>query len=273
FHFKLKLAESPSSGLPDEKPYQGVRVRDPVKELLRRKRGLLLHNAKAVPPRAVGVLNNNLPSYAQLGTSGFEVASSLSNDSSTVNDGGLCAGWIAQPAATALQPMNHWSYPEYLQQHDPTTSTTTTLPLTTDTYMQPMCPSYTVVGPSSMLTYTHTPLFTNFGTLAPTSTALPQVDLQDSVLTYIPWAQPLTTIPTSGVQFASHPATLAGSQLLPMSMPVTPTMPQQDPQPQPLEQSPAGAEEPNPLEKLLEDQDQDDKYTYVNSSSIFIPGV
>ncbi|XP_024300647.1 POU domain class 2-associating factor 1 isoform X2 [Oncorhynchus tshawytscha] len=221
----------------------------------------------------VGVLNNNLPSYAQLGTSGFEVASSLSSDSSTVNDVGLCAGWIAQPAATALQPMNHWSYPEYLQQHDPTTSTTTTLPLTTDTYMQPMCPSYTVVGPSSMLTYTHTPLFTNFGTLAPTSTALPQVDLQDSVLTYIPWAQPLTTIPSSGVQFASHPATLAGSQLLPMSMPVTPTMPQQDPQPQPLEQHPAGAEEPNPLEKLLEDQDQDDKYTYVNSSSIFIPGV
>ncbi|XP_064828963.1 POU domain class 2-associating factor 1 isoform X2 [Oncorhynchus masou masou] len=240
--------KSPSSGQPDEKPYQGVRVRDPVKELLRRKRGLLLHNAKTVPPRAVGVLNNNLPSYAQ-------------------------RGWIAQPAATALQPMNHWSYPEYLQQHDPITSTTTTLPLTTDTYMQPMCPSYTVVGPSSMLTYTHTPLFTNFGTLAPTSTALPQVDLQDSVLTYIPWAQPLTTIPSSGVQFASHPATLAGSQLLPMSMPVTPTMPQQDPQPQPMEQHPAGDEEPNPLEKLLEDQDQDDKYTYVNSSSIFIPGV
>ncbi|XP_041733742.1 POU domain class 2-associating factor 1 isoform X2 [Coregonus clupeaformis] len=248
--------KSPSSGLPDEKPYQGVRVRDPVKELLRRKRGLLLHNAKTVPPRVVGVPNNNLPSYAQL-----------------VNDGGLCAGWIAQPAATALQPINHWSYPEYLQQYDPTTTTTTTLPLTTDMYMQPMCPSYTVVGPSSMLTYTHTPLFTNFGTLAPTSTALPQVDLQDSVLTYIPWAQPLSTIPTSGVQFASHPASLAGSQLLPMSMPVTPTMHQQDPQPQPLEQSPAGAEEPNPLEKLLEDQDQDDKYTYVNSSSIFIPSV
>uniref|UniRef100_A0A4W5QDU8 OCA domain-containing protein n=1 Tax=Hucho hucho TaxID=62062 RepID=A0A4W5QDU8_9TELE len=261
-HFKLIHAESPSSGLPDEKPYQGVRVRDPVKELLRRKRGLHLHNAKTVPPRAVGVTNNNLPSYAHLGTSGFEVTSSLSNDSSAVNDVGLCAGWTAQPAATALQPMNHWSNPEYLQQHDPTTTTSTTLPLTTDMYM---------VGPFSMLTYTHTPLFTNFGTLAPMSTALPQVDIQDSVLTYIPWAQPLTTIPTSGVQFASHPATLAGSQLLPMSMPVTPTMPQQDPQP--LEQSPAGAEEPNPLEKLLEDQDQDDKYTYVNSSSIFIPGV
>uniref|UniRef100_A0A8C7L8L6 Uncharacterized protein n=1 Tax=Oncorhynchus kisutch TaxID=8019 RepID=A0A8C7L8L6_ONCKI len=199
----------------------------------------------------VGITNNNLPSYARLGTSRFEVASSLSNDSSTVNDVGLCAGWIAQPAATALQPMNHWSYPEYLQQHDPTTTNSTTLPLTTDMYM---------VGPSSILTYTHTPLFTNFGE-TPTSTALTQVDLQDSVLTYIPWTQPLTTIPTSGVQ----------SQLLPMSMTVTPTMPQQDPQP--LEQSPAVAEEPNPLEKLLEDQDQDDKYTYVNSSSNFIPSV
>uniref|UniRef100_A0A8K9WUF4 Uncharacterized protein n=1 Tax=Oncorhynchus mykiss TaxID=8022 RepID=A0A8K9WUF4_ONCMY len=133
----------------------------------------------------VGITNNNLPSYARLGnangkllatictttkhyywllvltqygisigTSRFEVASSLSNDSSTVNDVGLCAGWIAQPAATALQPINHWSYPEYLQQHDPTTTTSTTLPLPTDMYM---------VGPSSILTYTHTPLFTNFG--------------------------------------------------------------------------------------------------------------
>ncbi|XP_010891993.1 POU domain class 2-associating factor 1 [Esox lucius] len=255
--------KSQSSGLPDAKPYQGVRVREPVKELLRRKRGLNLHSAKKSPPRAVVVPNKTMPSYAQFGTPGFEVASSLSNETSTVNDGGRCAGWIAHPAATTLQPMSHWSYPEYIQQHDLTTPTTTIPTLTTDMYMQPICPSYTVVGPSSMLTYTHTPLFTNFGTLAPTSTGLPQVDLQDSALTYIPWAQPLTTIPTSGVQFSPHPATLAGSQLVPMSTSV----------PQTLEQSPAEAEEPNPLERLLEDQDQDDKDTYVNSSLLFIPNV
>ncbi|KAJ7995151.1 hypothetical protein DPEC_G00241590 [Dallia pectoralis] len=259
--------KSQSPGLPDAKPYQGVRVREPVKELLRRKRGLDLHSAKKSPPSPVVLSNNIVPSYAPFGTSGFDVASSLSNESTPDNDGGLCAGWIAHPAGTTLQPMSHWSYPEYIYDH--TTPTSTIPTLTTDMYMQPICPSYTVVGPSSILTYTHTPLSANFGTLAPTSTGLPQADLQEPALTYIPWAQPLTTISTSGMQFSPHPP------LVPMSMPVTPTMSQLEPQT--LEQNPepnhAEEEEPNPLEKLLEDQGQGDKDTYVNSSSLFIPNV
>ncbi|KAL0973064.1 hypothetical protein UPYG_G00198430 [Umbra pygmaea] len=260
-----------TTGQHDAKPYQGVRVRDPVKELLRRKRGQDLHSAKKSTHGTVVVPNNTLPSYAQYGTSGIEVASSLSNESCAVNEGGLCAGWIAHPASNAVQPMSHWSYPEYFQQHDLTTPTTSVSTLPTDMYMQPICPSYTVVGPSSMLTYTHTPIFTNFGTLAPTSTTQPQLELQESALTYIPWAQPLTTISPSGMQFATHPATLAGSQFvsMPMSMAVSSTMSQPDPQP--LEQVLDEAEEPNPLEKLLEDQD--DKDTYVNSSSLFIHNI
>jgi len=44
--FDTALSEVPSS-----KPYQGVRVKDPVKELLRRKRG---NAARTKPPSTVG---------------------------------------------------------------------------------------------------------------------------------------------------------------------------------------------------------------------------
>lgn len=43
----------PSSALARPKPYQGVRVRDPVKELLRRKRSQESNSTKTVPPTAV----------------------------------------------------------------------------------------------------------------------------------------------------------------------------------------------------------------------------
>lgn len=49
--FLVSLA--PPSALARPKPYQGVRVRDPVKELLRRKRSLELHSTKTVPPTVV----------------------------------------------------------------------------------------------------------------------------------------------------------------------------------------------------------------------------
>lgn len=44
---------APPSALARPKPYQGVRVRDPVKELLRRKRSLELHSTKTAPPPGV----------------------------------------------------------------------------------------------------------------------------------------------------------------------------------------------------------------------------
>ena len=57
----LLASLAPPSALTRPKPYQGVRVRDPVKELLRRKRSLELHSAKTAPPTVV-----RTPWYATL---------------------------------------------------------------------------------------------------------------------------------------------------------------------------------------------------------------
>ncbi|CAL1570863.1 unnamed protein product [Knipowitschia caucasica] len=88
---------------------------------------------------------------------------------------------------------------------------TTALSTSTELYMQTLCPSYT------MLTYTHTPLLTNFGTVAPVPTHLPQMD-SDCSLTYLPWTA------------MSSPAALSGSPLLhvPLSVPFATMIPQLD---------------------------------------------
>lgn len=249
------------------------------------------------------VSHNNQPSFTQ-GIFGCDVASgSPAEASATAADGGLqCAGWKATPSVTSpgLQAAAmSWSTPDYNQQ-DPSAQTLT-YPATPTLTMQTLCPSYT------MLTYTHTPLLTNFGTIpvAPAPASLPQVELQDSGLTYLPWAQPLTTIstmPNHGVQFAPGSAALPGSPLvhMPLSMSLTTMIPQLEPQgmdPQPeileipehseqqLDPEPQGqslnedpeveAESPNLLDKLLEDHkehgEEEDKDSY--SSSLFIPNV
>ncbi|XP_040902177.1 POU domain class 2-associating factor 1 isoform X2 [Toxotes jaculatrix] len=297
---------SPPSALARSRPYQGVRVRDPVKELLRRKRSLEPHSTKTAPPAADVVSHNHQSSYTQA-IFGSDVASGTTAEpSAAAGDGGLqCTGWKASPPATSagLQPgTTQWSPPEYSQQ-DPSTQTLAypANTLTADLYMQTLCPSYT------MLTYTHTPLLTNFGTIpvAPAPASLPQMELPDSGLTYLPWAQPLTTIstmPNPGVQFAPGSAALSGSPLvhMPLSMSLTTMIPQLeaqglDPQPQildlpqrsehELDSEPQGQsldddrgiepESPNLLDKLLEDHKEDgeeeDKDSY--NSSLFIPNV
>ncbi|XP_031597622.1 POU domain class 2-associating factor 1 [Oreochromis aureus] len=295
--------KSQPSAVGRSRPYQGVRVRDPVKELLRRKRSLELHSTKTLPPTGDVVSHNNQPSFTQ-GIFGCDVASgSPAEASATAADGGLqCAGWKATPSVTSpgLQAAAmSWSTPDYNQQ-DPSAQTLT-YPATPTLTMQTLCPSYT------MLTYTHTPLLTNFGTIpvAPAPASLPQVELQDSGLTYLPWAQPLTTIstmPNHGVQFAPGSAALPGSPLvhMPLSMSLTTMIPQLEPQgmdPQPeileipehseqqLDPEPQGqslnedpeveAESPNLLDKLLEDHkehgEEEDKDSY--RSSLFIPNV
>ncbi|XP_050985739.1 POU domain class 2-associating factor 1 isoform X4 [Labeo rohita] len=212
------------------KPYQGVRVKDPVKELLRRKRG---NAARTTPTAAVMLPSNTLPSYTH-------------------------AGWIAQTASTtALQPLGHWTPPD--QHHDPA------IPPHTDMYVQPICPSYTVVGPSPMLTFTHTPLFTNLATMSTSSSALPQVEVPDSSFTYIPWAQPLSTISGSVVQAPSMPAALSAPQLFPV--PLTLPIVSQEPEPQQVE-TPQPPEGTLALEKLLE-EDEGQKEPYICNSSLF----
>ncbi|KAM3875370.1 POU domain class 2-associating factor 1 [Diretmus argenteus] len=286
----------PPPVLARSRPYQGVRVRDPVKELLRRKRGLEPHSTKTVPPtvQLVKVILGNVGNHKvdEAGSFGFELASGSSADlPAPAGDGALQGtGWKPQPIATtgglqcAIAP---WSSLDYNQQ-DPSCQTLAypaSSTLTADVYMQHLCPSYT------MLTYTHPPLLTNFGTIpmAPAPASLPQMDLQDSGLTYIPWGQHLTTIstmPTSGVQFTSGSATLPGSPLvhMPVSMSLTTMIPQletqsldpqphilelpqpsdhqlnPEPQPHSLDEDPGmEPEPPNPLEKLLEDPKEEDE--------------
>ncbi|XP_016379347.1 POU domain class 2-associating factor 1-like isoform X1 [Sinocyclocheilus rhinocerous] len=249
------LSESSAS-----KPYQGVRVKDPVKELLRRKRG---NAARTTPPTAVGtrahlmVPNNALPSYTHAGSSSFvEVNQSCLNDS-LVDVSGLCTGWIAQTTSTsALQPLSHWTPPD--QHHDPA------IPSHTDMYVQPICPSYTVVGPSPMLTL-HTPFFTNLATMSTSSSALPQVEVPDSSFTYIPWAQPLSTISGSVVQAPSMPAALSAPQLFPVPL----TLPVYSPELEPQQvETPPAPEGTLALEKLLE-EDEGQKEPYICNSSLF----
>lgn len=141
--------------------------------------------------------------------------------------------------------------------------------------------------------------------MAPASASLPQMELPDSGLTYLPWAQPLTTIstmPNPGVQFAPNSAALPGSPLvhMPLSMSLTTMIPQPEPQgvdPQPqildlqqrtdhqldsepqdqsLDDDAVGEpESPNLLDKLLEDRKDEvggeGKDSY--SSSLFILNV
>ncbi|KAE8295663.1 POU domain class 2-associating factor 1 [Larimichthys crocea] len=303
-------AEAPPSGLARAKPYQGVRVRDPVKELLRRKRSLEPHSTKTAPPTAdVVTHNNNQSSYTQgIFSSDIQGGSPSEPSVTGVSDGGLhCAGWKAPSSATSAglqSAVTPWSSSEYNQQDRSAQALaySATPTLTADVYMQTLCPSYT------MLTYTHAPLLTNFGTIpmAPTPGSLPQMELPDSGLTYLPWAQPLTTISTipnpGGVQFAPGSAALPGSSLvhMPLSMSLATMIPQLEPQgsdPQPqilelpqrsghqldlepqdqsLDEDPVvEPESPNLLDKLLEDQKDDgreeDKDSY--SSSLFIPNV
>ncbi|KAM6932805.1 POU domain class 2-associating factor 1 [Lycodopsis pacificus] len=283
--------KSSPAGLVRSRPYQGVRVRDPVKELLRRKRSL-------EPPAADVVTHNNQSSYTQ-GMFVCDAAEPLPPPA--VTDGGLqqCAGWRAAPAGGCLQPGGtSWSSSEYNQQDAPaqTLAFPPTSALTADVYMQTLCPSYT------MLTYTHTPLLTNFGTIpvGPAPGSIPQMELPDSGLTYLPWAQPITTISTMSnqVHFGPGSAALPGSPLLhmPLSMSLTTMIPQleapgadhpqildlpqrpehqMDPdlQDQSLDEDPVvDAEAPSLLDKLLEDQkaggEEEDKDSY--SSSLFI---
>ncbi|XP_029699945.1 POU domain class 2-associating factor 1 isoform X2 [Takifugu rubripes] len=283
----------PSISLARPKPYQGVRVRDPVKELLRRKRSLELQSTKTAPPAVDAVNPSGQSSYAPVFSS----------------DGGVChpaeasdaaqQGWRAPPGAGAGLQLGAtpWSPTDCGQQDGSTQpmAYSATPALAADVYMQTLCPSYT------MLTYTHTPLLTNFGTIpmAPAQATLPQMELPDSGLTYLPWAQPLTTISTMsnpGVQFAASAAALPASPLvhMPLSMSLTTMIPQPDPQTtdpelhqdphpqldcelpdQPLdEDSGSESESPSLLDKLLEERKAEEegvKDSY--RSSLFIPNV
>uniref|UniRef100_A0A8C6SYE1 OCA domain-containing protein n=1 Tax=Neogobius melanostomus TaxID=47308 RepID=A0A8C6SYE1_9GOBI len=247
------------------RPYQGVRVRDPVKELLRRKRSAAASISKTAATSVVGafIIFSN-PSHSVLSPGLFS-----SEAPAALGEG--CSGWRALP----------WSPPESGAQDLPvqsqSISASSAITSGTDLYMQTLCPSYT------MLTYTHTPLLTNFGPIpaTPVPTSLPQMD-SNCGLTYLPWTA------------VSSPAALPGSSLIhvPLSMSLATMIPQLDVQvrddeaqilEQPLhpgtegqsvhEEAEEKLESPSLLDRLLEEQKADNEDKDSCSNTIFVTNV
>uniref|UniRef100_H3DA45 OCA domain-containing protein n=1 Tax=Tetraodon nigroviridis TaxID=99883 RepID=H3DA45_TETNG len=217
---------APPAALARPKPYQGVRVRDPVKELLRRKRSLEVQGSKRAPPAVSWLrpvaneawLTPNSPVCPSGWTRRASATVATAARVLCNADGG--EQWKPAPVTAGL-PLGaaSWSPADCGQQDGSAAAAYSAAPaLAADVYMQTLCPSY------AMLTYAPTPLLTNLGGLpvAPAPASLPQVELPDSGLTYLPWAPPLATIsttPNPGLQFAAG-ATLPGSPLVhvPLSM-------------------------------------------------------
>ncbi|XP_071432268.1 POU domain class 2-associating factor 1 [Pithys albifrons albifrons] len=244
---------------PQPRPYQGVRVKEPVKELLRRKRGNA-HNANAPAAATVVFPHQPLPSYSPMGQPCMDM--DVAAPAVPVpEEGALASGWIPQASPTSLQPLGQWSpYPDYVS-HE-----AGGCPYTADMYVQPVCPSYTLVGPSSVLTYTSQPLLTNFAPRSATPAVVPPLEVteQQPPLTYFPWAQPLSALPASTLQYQPASATLSGPQFVPVPIPVP------EPPPQELEDA-RRAIGAMPIEKLLlEDEDND---TYVLTHALSVEGL
>ncbi len=101
--------------------------------------------------------------------------------------------------------------------------------------------------------------------MSTSSSALPQVEVPDSSLTYIPWAQPFSTFSGSVVQAPSMPAALTPPQLFPVPL----TLPVVSPEPEPQQvESPQASEGTLALEKLLE-EDESQKEPYICNPSLF----
>ncbi|XP_059931439.1 pre-mRNA 3' end processing protein WDR33 isoform X2 [Gadus macrocephalus] len=193
----------PAPGPP--RPYQGVRVRDPVRELLRRKRGLEQQDGPGTAPPAVDASPHHNPSpYTPVSCSGFGV------QSGAVDRGrGPGGDWAVQHQGAQpfqppqfLQPAPAWCPVDCGQQHLPSAPGPPSYPgsrgLAGEVYMKTLGPSYALVGPPhTLLTYTHAPLLTGLGMESP-----------DAGLTYFPWGAPplasISTLPPPAVQLAAR---------------------------------------------------------------------
>ncbi|CAM9381632.1 unnamed protein product [Rangifer tarandus platyrhynchus] len=252
---KLQSTTAPEQTPAPPRPYQGVRVKEPVKELLRRKRGHA-SSATSVTPTAVMLPHQPLATYTAVGPSCLEMEVSAST---VTEEGPLCAGWLSQPAPAALQPLAPWTpYTEYVS-HE-----AVSCPYSADMYVQPVCPSYTVVGPSSVLTYASQPLITNVTTrsaAAPTVGPPLEGPEHQAPLTYFPWPQPLSTLPTSTLQYQPPAPALPGPQFvqLPISIP-EPVLPDAE--------DPRRAIGSLTIDKLLLEEEDSDTYALNHTLSV-----
>lgn len=242
------------------RPYLGVRVKEPVKELLKRKRGNSAGSNCITP--TVSTPYQTLPQYTSVVSNTTELPY-VDLDSTTSllpiqDEGTFYTGWISQPSS--FQPITQWTTcPEYIS-HE-----TVSCPYTGDMYVQPMCQGYTVVGPPSVLTYTSQPLLTNFTTRNTTpcvATPLEYAD-QQTPLTYFPWAQTIPSLPTAthSIPYQATPTTIQSQQFVPIPIPVSDSVPEE------LDESRRDINN-LPMEKLLQGEEGNDSYVLNHTLSI-----
>ncbi|KAL0626712.1 POU domain class 2-associating factor 1 [Plecturocebus cupreus] len=179
--------------------------------------------------------------------------------SAVTEEGALCAGWLSPPTPATLQPLAPWTpYTEYVP-HE-----AVSCPYSADMYVQPVCPSYTVVGPSSVLTYASPPLITNVTTRSSATPAVgPPLEGPEhqAPLTYFPWPQPLSTLPTSTLQYQPPAPALPGPQFvqLPISIPEPVLQDMEDPR---------RATSSLTIDKLLLEEEDSDAYALNHTLSV-----
>ncbi|XP_078540084.1 POU domain class 2-associating factor 1 isoform X2 [Lissotriton helveticus] len=247
-----------------QRPYQGVRVKEPVKELLKRKRGNLssancFNSPDAVPAATVMLPHQSIPGYSTIDAHCIDLSVPTSSLPMT-DEGGLYTGWISQPSSGSLQPLAQWATCTDYASHE-----VVSCPYTGDMYVQPMCPTYTVVGSSSVLTYASQPLLTNFASRN-TTAVIPSLEFseQQAPITYFqPYYQPFATLPATPLQYQSPPA-ITGPQFVPFPFSIPdPAAPLQ------LDETCRG-DSSIPIEKLLEENE--DNETYVLNSALAVGG-
>ncbi|XP_053545799.1 POU domain class 2-associating factor 1 [Bombina bombina] len=252
-HWQKLTSEKPQQ-THQQRPYLGVRVKEPVKELLKRKRGSFCSTISSTP--SVTSTYQTYPTYTSVVSNPTDLQY-IDMDATTSalpvhDEGTLYTGWISQPSTASFPPLTQWTAcPEYLS-HE-----TVSCPYTGDMYVQPMCQGYTVVGAPSVLTYTSQPLITNFTTRSVTPGITNQMEYidQQAPLTYFPWTQSIPTLPAAphSLQYQATPPTLQGPQLvpIPISLPV----------PAPQEQDETRRDINNiSIEKLLQEANDSESY-------------
>ncbi|XP_044130928.1 POU domain class 2-associating factor 1-like [Bufo gargarizans] len=244
------------------RPYLGVRVKEPVKELLKRKRGNSAATNSITP--TVSTSYQTLPPYTSVVSNSTDHPY-VDLDATTSllpiqDEGTFYTGWISQPPS--FQPITQWTAcPEYIS-HE-----TVSCPYTGDMYVQPMCQGYTVVGPPSVLTYTSQPLLTNFTTRSTTPCVATQLEYaeQQTPLTYFPWPQTIPNLPTAthSIPYQATPPTIQSQQFVTVPIPV------QDSVPEELNESRVRRDLNNlPMEKLLQGEEGNDSYVLNHTLSI-----
>ncbi|XP_072343850.1 uncharacterized protein [Scyliorhinus torazame] len=179
-----------------QRPYLGVRVKDPVKELLKRKRKNI-ENTNTTTSSTMVLPHLSMTCYSQIGHPVFPEVDLPSPSMQHAEEGTFHTTWLPQPSSAALQPIPQWPpCPDYTS-HEAVSSS-----YMQDMCMQPVCSSYAVVGPPSVVSYAPQPLLSNFGvncqSRTTTPSGIPQLDPADQqpALSYFSWSQTLSTLPT-----------------------------------------------------------------------------